>query len=122
MPLRIDHVHHESSEIKRMKLSLQKFRKSSSRKLKILTLFTSLGLKDRHNNAAPGSSPVFISFPVSQMVLYLVHVEYKEFYLKYLKYLAKRSIHNDKMKRTEYLIILTLQMMVHYRYASCLFN
>lgn len=49
------------------------FGNSTCGTLNILTLddpsFTSLGLKDRHNNAAPGSSPVLILFPVGQMVM-----------------------------------------------------
>lgn len=78
MPPRTDHVYHESSAIQIMQVSTPKCRKSPSRNLTILTLddpnFTSLGLKDRHSNAAPGSSPVFIPFPVSQIVLRLNHV------------------------------------------------
>lgn len=76
MPPHIDHVYHESPAIKSMQLSTPKYRKPPIRKLNMLTLddpnFTSLGRKDRHNNAAPGSSPVFIPFPVSQMELRLV--------------------------------------------------
>lgn len=72
------------------------FGKSPSGTL-ILTLddpsFTSLGLKDRHNNAAPGSSPVLILFPVRQLVMYLVQPGYKVIYIiDCYKYLEKMTI------------------------------